>query len=587
MASGIATRKREQTADDATYVSGAAESSGIKAGTQAASRKDARASAKAEKLRAPRPVRRFSLLFSPIARLILASNLAGLLILITGAVILNELRSGLVEARKDSLLEQAVLIGSHITDVATVGEPEPLMDSYEVRRWLKRVPASENTRIRIFDSSGTVIADSYLLNDEVERSELPPIRQPSSLAQTWLKITRAANNFLEGFDLRSKAKTKLLEVKTLDQEKNTALSGDRVSAERFGDRGERVISVSVPIRRVGAVLGALTMETSDIAQVIAAERAALLPFIFVALLTALITSLLLTATVARPLTKLARASDQVRTGAAQRLDLGRIHDRKDEMGDLARALEAMTATLYDRIQANERFAADVAHELKNPLTSIRSAVETSNAVEDPAVRERLRGVIHRDVLRLDRLISDISNLSRLEAEIVREQLVRVDFVRLVQDLGSIYQDTQRDRDPKVTLAIEGTPERLAVLGREGPLGQVFRNLVENARSFSPPGGEVTVTLTRVSDRLKPIIRLTVEDQGPGIPPDKLEKIFERFYSDRPKGSKFGNNSGLGLSIVRQIVETHGGRVWAENRDSQGQVIGARFTVDLPPAASGP
>jgi two-component system sensor histidine kinase ChvG len=488
---------------------------------------------------------------------------------------------------EDSLLEQAVLIGGQITDVATAGEPEPLMDSYEVRRWLKRVPASANTRIRIFDTTGEVIADSYLLNNEIERSELPPIKQPSGLAQFWLKITRSANGFLEGFDLRAKGKTKLLEVKTLDQEKNTALSGDRVSAERFGDHGERVISVSVPIRRVGAVLGALTMETSDIAQVIAAERAALLPFILVALLTALITSLLLTATVARPLTKLARASDQVRTGAAQRLDLGRMHDRKDEMGEVARALEAMTATLYDRIQANERFAADVAHELKNPLTSIRSAVETSNAVEDPAVRDRLRGVIHKDVLRLDRLISDISNLSRLEAEIVREQLVRVDFARLVQDLGSIYQDTQRDGDPKVTLIVEGTPDKLAVMGREGPLGQVFRNLVENARSFSPPGGEVTVTLKRMSERLKPVIRLTVEDQGPGIPPDKLEKIFERFYSDRPKGSKFGNNSGLGLSIVRQIVETHGGRVWAENRDSQGHVTGARFTVDLPPATSAP
>jgi two-component system sensor histidine kinase ChvG len=526
---------------------------------------------------------RWSFLFSPIARLILASNLAGLLILITGAVILNELRSGLVQARKDSLLEQAVLIGAHITDVATRGEPVPEMEDFEVRRWLKRVPPSANTRIRVFNPQGEATADSYLLNDEIERSELPPIKPPSNLAQTWLEVTRWANGLLESLDLRSNAPLRLPEVRTLDEEKAQALNGFRVASERFGDRGERVISVSVPIRHVGAVVGMLTMETSDIGQVIAAERAALLPFILVAILVALVTSVLLTATIARPLVKLARASDQVRTGAAQRLDMGRMHNRKDEMGDLARALEAMTATLYDRIQANERFAADVAHELKNPLTSIRSAVETSNAVDDPAVRERLRGVIAKDVIRLDRLISDISNLSRLEAEIVREQLVRVDLARLVADLGSIYTDTLREGDPVVKLVIEPPIDKLVVMGRDGPLGQVFRNLVENARSFSPPGGEVIVTLRRATDRLNPAIRLTVEDQGPGIPPDKLEKIFERFYSDRPKGSKFGNNSGLGLSIVRQIVETHGGRVWAENRESPEGVAGARFTVDIPAA----
>jgi two-component system sensor histidine kinase ChvG len=272
----------------------------------------------------------------------------------------------------------------------------------------------------------------------------------------------------------------------------------------------------------------------------------------------------------------------VRTGAAEKLNLGKLHNRKDEIGDLARAMEAMTASLYDRIQENERFAADVAHELKNPLTSIRSAVETSQAVQDPAVRERMREVIARDVVRLDRLISDISNLSRLEAEIVREKLVRVDLFRLLEDLTSIWRDTSREGEARVTL--DATPDiRTIVLGREGPLGQVIRNLVENAKSFSPPGGEVKVGLSRTSGPRGHFVRITVEDQGPGIPPDKLEKIFQRFYTDRPAGAKFGNNSGLGLSIVRQIVETHRGQVTAENRIVDGKIAGARFVVELPPA----
>ncbi len=194
----------------------------------------------------------------------------------------------------------------------------------------------------------------------------------------------------------------------------------------------------------------------------------------------------------------------------------------------------------------------------------------------------MRDVIARDVVRLDRLISDISNLSRLEGEIVREKLVRVDMGRLLEDIVSIYRDTQKETDARVTLAT--TTGDYVVMGRDGPLAQVIRNLIENARSFSPPSGLVTVTLSRLNSSRGQTIRVTVEDEGPGIPEDKLEKIFQRFYTDRPKGAKFGNNSGLGLSIVRQITETHRGAVWAENRMTDGKITGARFVVDLPAAA---
>ena len=522
-----------------------------------------------------------SLLWSPIARLILASNLAGLVILIVGALVLNEVRSNLVQARKESLKETSALISSVLTEVATRGEPEPRLINPAARAFLKRIEFSPSTRIRVLDVDNSVVADTYLLNDEIEGRELPPIRKPGALALGWLNIIRTLNATLEGVSPRGQPT--IAEARTLEEEAMLALQGEVVASERFNDRGERIISVSAPIRLVGAVVGALTLETSDIAGIIAAERAALLPFIIVAVMVAVITSTLLTAVIARPLRKLSLASDRVRTGAAERLNLGSLSGRRDEIGDLAKAMQAMTETLHDRIQANERFAADVAHELKNPLTSIRSAVETSQAVSDPAVRERMREVIARDVVRLDRLITDISNLSRLEAEIVREKRVRVDLGRLLDDIISIYRDTARPGDARITLDLSGAEGHTNVMGREGPLSQVVRNLVENARSFSPPSGEVKVALRQAGGPDGPVLRLTVEDEGPGVPPDKLEKIFERFYSDRPHGAKFGNNSGLGLSIVRQIVETHRGRVWAENRP---EARGARVVVDLPAAREG-
>lgn len=529
--------------------------------------------------RAGAPAKPRSLLWSPIARLIFASNLAGLVILIAGALILNEFRSSLVNARKDSLSEMTQLISSFITDNATTEDP-PALDVAKLSDQLKAIPLTSATRIRIHDPQGELIADTMLLKDEIDLKDLPPIREPSAIERAWLDLVRLVNRTFE--TVSTAGRQPIAEARSLEEEVAMALSGEQGFSERFGDQAERLLSVTMPITKVARVVGAITVETSDVTQIIAAERAALLPLIVVAVLVSIITAMLLTVGIARPLRNLARASDRVRTGATERLDLGKLHDRKDEIGDLARAMEAMTVSLYDRIQQNEQFAADVAHELKNPLTSIRSAVETSQAVQDPAVRERLRDVIARDVVRLDRLISDISNLSRLEGEIVREKLVRVDMAKLLDDIVSIYRDTAKETDAKVTLAYQPGGDYV-VMGRDGPLAQVIRNLVENAKSFSPAGGQVTVTLSRLTSPRGPAVRLTVEDDGPGIPPDKLEKIFQRFYTDRPAGAKFGNNSGLGLSIVRQIVETHRGAVWAENRTADGKIAGARFVVDLPPA----
>jgi len=329
---------------------------------------------------------------------------------------------------------------------------------------------------------------------------------------------------------------------------------------------------------VATVVGVLTLEADDFSEIVTAQRRALIPFALAAFAVSLLTAGLLYFWVVRPLLRLARAADLVRLQRARAISLPDLEDRKDEIGDLARALETMTAALNDRMVAIERFAADVSHEIKNPLTSIRSAVETLGLVKSDKDRKRLLDVLERDVWRADRLITDISNASRLDAELARDAPRPVALDRLLVDVVSIYDD---DRGARVVLdRTDDQPVR--VIGREGPFGQVFRNLIDNARSFSPANGTVQISLAHdATDDERPIV-ITVDDDGPGIPDENLETVFRRFYTSRPKGAAFGSNSGLGLSIARQIVEAHGGTLVAENRrNPNGEVRGARFIVRFP------
>jgi two-component system sensor histidine kinase ChvG len=332
---------------------------------------------------------------------------------------------------------------------------------------------------------------------------------------------------------------------------------------------------------VQVVLGVLTIEAEDVDQIVAAQRKALLPVIIIAVGVTLMSSLLLTWLVARPVVRLARAADSVRLQQARAISLPDIARRNDELGELTRALEAMTQTLSQRMDAIEAFAADVAHEIRNPLTSIRSAVETLDLVKDAGSRERLMSILKQDVGRLDRLITDISNASRLDAELSRDAPRALDLGRLLSDIAALYCDSQRGGEPRIEYYGPRAGEPVFVSGREVPLSQVFRNLIDNASSFSPPGGTVRVILRHEGRQAV----VAVEDEGPGVPPDNLETIFERFYTARPKGAAFGGHSGLGLSIARQIVQAHNGRIWAENRtDAEGRTVGARLLVSLPEQA---
>jgi two-component system sensor histidine kinase ChvG len=515
-----------------------------------------------------------TLLGSRIARLIFASNLAGLAILIVGAMVLNEMRAGFVVSKKQDLIAQAQVFSGLLSDDATT--PEPALNPEAARLAIARLNLPERIRARIYTPTGEMVADSYFLSDMVDVAALPPLREPGWIARTGRDLSEWAGEVFGVFSPRRSSEA--LRTQTFEEEFRAAALGEQAASQRFSDRGQRVISVSMPIQRVSAVVGVLVVEGSDIDEIIRAERVALVPFVGVAVLMAFVTSILLTIGIARPMRRLAIAADRIRAGSSARMDIPQLTRRTDEIGDLATSLQAMTEALIERIEANEQFAADVAHELKNPLTSIRSAVETLERVQDPNAAARLRAVIASDVKRLDRLITDISNASRLEAEMTRLPSETIDIARFVRDVVHTYEGLSDSAEAVHVAFTDATlGARLLVRGREGPLGQVLRNLIDNARSFSPPGSKVEVTLEQTNYGPRTVARILVEDSGPGIPEDKLETIFNRFYTDRPKGTAFGNNSGLGLSIVKQIVETHRGEVWATNKPSGG----ARFTVDLP------
>jgi len=512
---------------------------------------------------------------SRLGQTIVLLNLLGLAVLIGGALILNSTSRDLINARLDSLSLQGQLIANVIDQTATVGEPEPMLLPDAAGDVLHSLFIPEFQRARLYDTRGRLLADSYRLSDRIEATPLPPAPRggPSALG---IRL-----------DMFSPARNAEAARLALAREVASAMSDGPNPNVRTDEAGQRVVSVSIPIHRVRAILGVLTLESADVEAVDAAQRNALIPSSLIAIGVALLSSLVLVQRIAVPVLRLARAADRVRLSRARAISLPDLAERDDELGDLTRSLEAMTRALSDRMVAIERFAADVSHELRNPMTSIRSAVETLELVKTDAQRKKLTTILQHDVGRLDRLITDISNASRLDAELARDAPMPMDLARMLSDICAFYSATAKPTDVRVTYvgpagssgASPGGLEPLMVVGREGPLGQVFRNLVDNARSFSAPGGEVRLFVSRGRHE----IEVRVEDDGPGIPPDNLETIFERFYTSRPKGSAFGANSGLGLAIARQIVETHGGRIWAENRSDGGRIAGASFRVALPSA----
>lgn len=523
---------------------------------------------------------------SRLTRRIIGFNLIGLALLVGGVLALADFRSQLIELRTRSLETEARIIAAALADTATHehGLGVDLERSWPV---LARLVEPARVRARIFDRGARLMADTRLRGADAYgvAEEAPRERfDPASAVLDWAASTgRLLRAWLLGERFETVSDARLGQVATL-REVYAALGERTARGRRLNARGELIVSVAVPIRREGKVHGALVLSTrgGDIDAIVRSERISILQVFLVALAVSLVLSLLLSRAISRPIERLARAALRAeRQGHAvaggRRVALPDMTARGDEIGYLSGALRRMTETLFSRIEATESFAAEVAHEIKNPLTSLRSAVETLRYARNEADRERLLRVIEHDVDRLDRLVTDISNASRLDAELVREARAKFDLSRTL--LGITEHMRQKARERGVRLRDDAVEAGLSVRGIEQRLAQVFVNLLDNALSFSPQGGEIRLAAARGADGR---VRVTVEDEGPGVPEEALEAIFERFYSQRPDPEAFGNHSGLGLSISRQIVEAHGGTIRAENvRPGCAARRGARFVVELP------
>ena len=550
---------------------------------------------------------------SSLTRRIVVLNLAGLLALVISILYLSQFRASLIDARVQSLLVQGEIIAGAIAASATVEtdtitiDPDKLLElqtgeSYgpideslsalefpinpeRVAPLLRRLVLPTRTQARIYDREGALLLDTPQSLRPRRRAALRPASRsddrPSRMERAWIAI----KNWF--------GRVQPAALPDLGPGQRQGLSGGRAGAQRpevehgarqrarRDHRAGRGADPALPrgARRAAALHRRAARSTrrsrpSGCRSSCCSSRSA--------------PSWCCSRCCSRAPSRgrcagSPKAPRRVRRRIKSRGEIPDFTYRRDEIGELSGALREMTNSLYSRIEAIESFAADVAHELKNPLTSLRSAVETMPLAKTPESRARLLAVIEHDVRRLDRLISDVSDASRLDAELQRQDVAPVDLTRLLNTVVTVANEVRRDDGVKITLAFEGgAPDAFVVPGHDSRLGQVVDNLIENARSFSPQGGTVRIT----ARRLRNAVEITVDDDGPGIQPEAMERIFERFYTDRPHQG-FGQNSGLGLSISRQIVEAHGGRIRAENRMGVAtgpdgpKVLGARFVVRLP------
>jgi two-component system sensor histidine kinase ChvG len=549
-------------------------------------------------------------IFSSLTRRILFLNLAALLVLVSGILYLNQFREGLIDARVESLLTQGEIISGAIaasasveTDSITI-DPQKLLelqageslsptvsddsvfpfDPKLIAPVLRRVISPTRTRARIYDQDAVLLLDSRFLytSGQVLRFDLGETEDED--VPIWDRISKFFNGILQPGNLSIYRESAQADG-SIYPEVMSALTGGRGAVVRVTEDSELIVSVAVPVQRFRAVLGALLLSTQagDIDKIVQAEREAIFRVFGVAAFVTIILSLLLASTIANPLRRLSAAAVRVRRGVKAREEIPDFSARQDEIGNLSIALRDMTSALYDRIDAIESFAADVSHELKNPLTSLRSAVETLPLVKNTESRDKLLGVIQHDVKRLDRLISDISDASRLDAELARDDARIVDIAKLLKDLVEISsQVSRRNKNVQISLDVAeiSKDQTYEVFGHDLRLGQVITNLIENARSFvAEKTGHIQIQLSQDENTLT----IKVMDNGPGIQIEDINRVFERFYTDRPEGEDFGQNSGLGLSISRQIIEAHGGEIDVKNviSEEDGSISGACFEICLP------
>lgn len=540
---------------------------------------------------------------------IIAVNAIALVILVLGVLYLGQSQNNLIEAKLATFQSEIELVSAAISQGAieevitpppTILDPpgtEMRLNLNQAAKMVKRMSKTMNKRIRLFGEDGQLIADSHTLTGPggtIQIIDLEPVDHSLDSIQILKKFTAFIIGFLP--DRRILPRYPDIEITRADHNPDArdALKGN-VSLSAWTDKNDRILlSAASPVFSEEKIMGSvlLTRVARDIEEGIINVWWDILRVFFGTLLITILLSIYLSGAIARPLKRLARAAEQIRSGHSTSEDIPDLSYRHDEIGELSVVLKDMTQALWQRMDSIERFAADVAHELKNPLTSLKSAVETAAIVKKKEDREKLMNIIKHDAERLDRLITDISHASRLDTELSRETYQPVSINKILYNILDVYQNplerqkpinngvlnvTPAQKDIKIILDIQEEAEQTMVIGIEMRLSQVFQNLLNNALSFSP---EQTSIKIQAVHRLNAVV-ITVEDEGPGIPDSKLDTIFERFYSERPDYEDYGRHSGLGLSICKQIIEAHDGRIFAENRkDLSGKILGAKFTVIL-------
>ncbi|WP_428926658.1 sensor N-terminal transmembrane domain-containing protein [Marinibacterium sp. SX1] len=526
----------------------------------------------------------FALRASPLTRKIIIFNLIALTILFAGILYLNASHNDLVRQRTNSLVGEAQLIADVFEAQLPDGAPVSLAtgEGMDVQQVLDRLSLRNGLTVYVYDASETLVGNVFGADQSPALTALAPserIRTPLSDALS------GVGNAVSGFLSPSPA----AQVPSLEDQVRSMVPAAIDSATRvrtgIDTAGGTVFSAVTPIMQGDNVVGvvAVASPSGEIDRLVRSERERVLQLFLVATLVSVGLSLVLASTISNPISDLAAAAELGRDRNARRMNPGRIRipdltARPDEIGRLSGALRGMVTALYNRIDSNEQFAADVAHEIKNPLASLRSAVGTLRLVKKEEQREQLLDVIEHDVRRLDRLVSDISNASRLDSELVKEEEEPFDLVRMLDNLNQYLGEDARTKG--IDYIADMPREPIVVQGLEARLAQVFVNLITNAISFCEDGDAIRVWARKRENR----VLVVVEDTGPGIPDEALTKIFKRFYSQRPQ-EHFGNNSGLGLAISKQIVEAHGGVIWAENirpteADITSEPLGARFVVGL-------
>ena len=496
-----------------------------------------------------------------LAHRILALNLITILLVALSTLYLDVWRNRLSKERARQTRIEAVATGVAI-DVAGPEDREAI---------LAKVSESTGTRLRVFGSNGQLVADSWHLTGPTYE-----LRDPST--EHWKKdvaraLDRGFNTLVGAKRLDEFVEPKVDRLQTWPEAVSALQSGKPTTATRNAPDLTPVISAAVPLKS-----GVLLATTNDRAftHLVRNQRAVIGAVMLVLVAVSVFLSLFLARTIVRPLRRLALAAHRVRLGRSREVNVPRLPSRSDEIGLLARAVSDMSQSLRHRIDNIEAFAADVTHELKNPLASLRSAVDGLDRVDDPALREKLKAIVRDDVARLDRLISDISEAARTDAELSRATFERVDLGRLIEQLVHSWETRRETGDARIAFA-RPRKNTAVVMGKGDRLARAINAIIDNAVSFSPPGGLVEIAVARVGDE----VRVRIDDEGPGVPPDAREAIFNRFHSVRPEGEQFGRHSGLGLAIAQAIVNGHDGEIDVQDRDDAPS--GARFTIRLPAA----